>query len=70
MDDNARFVLNKPIQLQLPPHPDLDKTIHTDFKKNTEYATREIFGEVLTQSGLKNKEVYALDADVKNSTFT
>lgn len=35
-----------------------------------EYASREVFGEVLTQLGADNKNIYVLDGDVKNSTFT
>lgn len=70
VNDNLRFILKKPLQLQIPPNPDIDKSISTNFKKNVSYATREIFGEILAQCGQKNKEVYVLDADVKNSTFT
>ena len=40
------------------------------FEKGKEYATREVFGEVLAKLGDQNKEIYVLDGDVMNSTFT
>ena len=40
------------------------------FEQGKEYATREVFGEVLVKLGEQNKDIYALDGDVMNSTFT
>jgi len=70
VDDTLRFTLKKPLQLQVPPHPDMDRSVITHFKPTETYATRTVFGEILAQCGQKNKEIYVLDADVKNSTFT
>lgn len=70
IQDGLRFNLKKPSQTKLPENPALDGSPDLSFEKNKEYATREVFGQVLTQLGKKNKHIYALDADVKNSTFT
>lgn len=70
IDDNLRFTFKKPRQLQLPKEDFEPIAIEMSFEKNKEYATREVFGEALTKAGEKNKDIYALDADVKNSTFT
>jgi transketolase len=40
------------------------------FEAKKEYATREVFGEVLAKLGNQDKDIYALDGDVMNSTFT
>jgi transketolase len=69
VDDTLRFHLKKPAQTLLPEvaaATDADLT----FEKDKEYATREVFGEVLVKLGAANKDIYALDGDVMNSTFT
>lgn len=69
IDDALRFQLKKPQQLKLPQHKtDISKTDITFEKK--EYATREVFGEVLAKVGEQNSDIWALDGDVMNSTFT
>jgi transketolase len=70
VDDGLRFNLKEPSGTKFPASGGFDITVNTSFEKNKEYATREVFGQVLTQSGEKNKDIYALDGDVKNSTFT
>ena len=70
VDDNLKFNLKKPSQTKLPPNAFVEVDIDMSFDKNKEYATREVFGEALEKVAEKNKEIYALDADVKNSTFT
>jgi transketolase len=70
VDDNLNFRLKKPAQTKLPRTAFDEIAIEMSFDKNKEYATREVFGEVLMKLGEKNKEIYVLDADVKNSTFT
>jgi len=70
VDDNLNFRLKKPAQTKLPRTVFEEIAVEMSFDKNKEYATREVFGEVLTKLGEKNKEIYVLDADVKNSTFT
>jgi len=70
VDDNLKFSLKKPGQTKLPPNAFKEVDVELSFDKNKEYATREVFGDVLTKLGEKNPEIYALDADVMNSTFT
>jgi len=70
VDDNVRFKLKKPAETKLPVSASGKITIDIAFDKNKEYATREVFGDVLVKLAEKNKEIYALDADVMNSTFT
>jgi transketolase len=69
-DDNLRFNLKKPSQTKLPGDVHTEAVAEMSFEKNKEYATREVFGQMLAKIGEKNKEIYALDGDVKNSTFT
>ena len=70
VDDTLRFNFKKPAQLKLPENASQQIQVEMEFEKNKEYATREVFGEVLAKLGEKNKEIYALDGDVENSTFT
>ena len=69
-DDNLRFNLKKPGQTKLPENTHAESSAEMSFEKNKEYATREVFGQVLVKLGEKNKDIYVLDGDVKNSTFT
>jgi transketolase len=70
VNNNLRFQFKKPRQTQLPQK--VERTFHADinFEQGKEYATREVFGEVLAKLGEQDKEIYALDGDVMNSTFT
>ena len=70
VDDKLNFKLKKPAQTKLPGKVFGEMAVEMSFDKNKEYATREVFGEVLVKLGEKNKGIYVLDADVKNSTFT
>jgi transketolase len=70
IDDGLRFQLKKPQQNKLPPYPVNVIDTGLKFEQGKEYATREVFGEVLAKLGEQNKEIYALDGDVMNSTFT
>ena len=70
IDDNLKFSLKKPAQTKLPANAFKEIDVELSFDKNKEYATREVFGDVLAKLGEKNPEIYALDADVMNSTFT
>jgi transketolase len=70
VDDKLNFKLKKPAQTKLPENVFGEIAVEMSFDKNKEYATREVFGEVLVKLGEKNKGIYVLDADVKNSTFT
>jgi transketolase len=46
------------------------KTNETQFKKGNLHATREVYGQTITELGKLNKNIYALDAEVKNSTYS
>ncbi len=70
INDNLRFQLKKPQQIKLPSQTNKISDTRMTFEKGKEYATREVFGEVLAKLGDQNKEIYALDGDVMNSTFT
>jgi len=54
----------------LPDDAITDDNFDMDFDAGKQYATREVFGKILAEAGKKNKNIYALDGDVKNSTFT
>jgi transketolase len=70
VDDNLRFQLKKPQQTELPQKAGNAFSTHFSFEEEKEYATREVFGDVLAKLAEQNKEIYALDGDVMNSTFT
>ena len=70
VDDSLRFNVKKPSQTKFPANAVIDTSVNLSFEKNKDYATREVFGQAVTQLGEKNKDIYALDGDVKNSTFT
>lgn len=42
----------------------------TTYEKGDEIATREVYGQVLANLGKQNDRIYALDAEVKNSTYS
>lgn len=70
VNDNLRFPLKKPQQTKLPQEINAAPDAGLSFEQGKEYATREVFGEELEKSGAQNKDIYALDGDVMNSTFT
>ena len=70
ISDDLRFQLKKPKQTKLPQETSNKATTDLSFEQGKEYATREVFGDVLAKLGEQNKEIYALDGDVMNSTFT
>lgn len=70
VDDHLKFNLKKPSQTKLPQEHHEKISVDLTFDKSKEHATREVFGQVLIKLGEKNQDIYALDADVKNSTFT
>lgn len=72
IDDSLRFELRKP-----PVFTAKGKTsgkpntnIKTEYKLGEEIATREVYGQILAKLGETNLSIYALDGDVKNSTFS
>jgi transketolase len=70
INDGLRFNFKKPSQVKFTEEGTEHIVIDLPFENDKEYATREVFGDVLVKLGEKNKEIYALDGDVKNSTFT
>ena len=70
VNDTLKFDLKSPYR-----HKAADHHVYIDpepvqFNPEKEYATREVFGDVLASLGKKAIQLYVLDADVKNSTFT
>jgi transketolase len=70
VDDGLRFQLRKPTQVKLPQKAGNAADAGIRFEQGKEYATREVFGEVLVKLAEQNNDIYALDGDVMNSTFT
>jgi len=70
VNDTLKFNLKKPSHQKAAVITATIDKANNDFDKMKEYATREVFGDVLVSTGKANKSIYALDADVKNSTFT
>lgn len=70
LDDSLRFELKKTEGLQLPEEHPAPVDLNLDFEPDKSYATREVFGEALAQLGDEEPNIWALDGDVKNSTFT
>jgi len=70
IDDQLHFNLRQPGTTWLPGRATFPISIKPSYDRDQEYATREVFGEVITELGKENKDIYVLDADVKNSTFT
>jgi transketolase len=71
VNDNARFDLKKPATSTISSaNVKINTAVKLDFDNAKSYATREVFGETLAQITQHTPEMYVLDADVKNSTFT
>jgi len=70
INDSLHFELKKPTQTKLPSKAGITTAQTSSFKQEKEYATREVFGDELAKLAEGNKEIYALDGDVMNSTFT
>jgi len=70
INNDLRFQLKKPAQTKSPQQASNKAVTDLSFEQGKEYATREVFGDVLAKLGEQNKEIYALDGDVMNSTFT
>lgn len=73
-DESLRFDLRKPIEDAVVSHATTatkqDSTSGSIYKKGEEIATREVYGKILVALGEKDDRIYALDAEVKNSTFS
>ncbi|MBC7654503.1 MAG: transketolase [Oligoflexus sp.] len=70
IDESLRFELKMTAKTESADNPQEQSFSKLKFDKNKEYATREVFGEVFTELGKSNINLYGLDGDVKNSTYT
>lgn len=69
IDDSLRFTLKKPKAENLTESPK-STNLNVSYSLGQEVATREVYGTVLAELGNTNQNIYALDGDVKNSTFS
>lgn len=71
-EDNEELQLNskQPALTRLPKKEASGVEPDLSFERDKAHATREVFGQTLTELGYHNSDLYVLDADVKNSTFT
>lgn len=69
VDESLRFNLQKPEVTPVQNKP-ISKSDPISFKQGEEVATREVYGKVLANLAQENPDIYALDGDVKNSTFS
>ncbi|HYV93713.1 MAG TPA: transketolase [Chitinophagales bacterium] len=70
INDDLKFNLKKPLQTKFPDDTSSRSITTLQFEKGKEIATREVYGQALAKAGEQNAAIYALDADVKNSTFS
>jgi len=70
INDSVRFNLRKPAQAAIDYSLPVNTAVRLDFDNAKTYATREVFGQALSQITQNTPGMYVLDADVKNSTFT
>lgn len=77
VDESLRFSLKKPVGIRQaqaktvsPERAERVEGLAIDLKKGDQIATREVYGKVLAQLGEGNDKIYALDGDVKNSTYS
>lgn len=69
VDETLRFDLKKPVTSP-PVKFSKSKSLPLNFKLGEEVATREVYGKMLAGLAKENPDIYALDGDVKNSTFS
>lgn len=69
VDEALRFSLKAPSQTNFHSFTP-GKTSLPVFEKGQEVATREVYGKVLSEIARQDASIYALDGDVKNSTFS
>lgn len=69
-DDKLKLNIKKPQKIQLPQNLKSPENLEINYAKDQLYATREVYGQAITRLGELNKNVYVLDAEVKNSTYS
>lgn len=70
LDEEVRFSLKKPSSATTKSKKTSLQPQKTEFTLGEEVATREVYGSVLAKLGEQDQSIYALDAEVKNSTFS
>ncbi|MBI2431208.1 MAG: transketolase [Candidatus Levybacteria bacterium] len=70
VSDDLRFTLRLPQEKKVSSIKYQVSSIPINYKKGEEIATREVYGENLARLADKNPFIYALDGDVKNSTYS
>jgi transketolase len=71
VNDDLRFHLKEPQKAGIATDQKLNANSYpAKYEKGKEIATREVFGKVISGLAKQNKNIYALDGDVKNSTFS
>ncbi len=71
IDEDVRFTLKKPHSVQSNLSQSKTSLVDTQtYSLGDKIATREIYGKVLAELGKDDSRIYALDAEVKNSTFS
>ncbi len=70
VDDSLTFKLKTPPAPPTQSNPPPKTTIDVSYKLGDQIATRDIYGSVLAELGNTDFSLYALDGDVKNSTFS
>ncbi len=83
VDDKLRFKLRKPQSVILKTKSEESRTgsfpirfaqgqddIVKKFKIGDEVGTREVYGQILAELGKVNNDIFVLDGDTKNSTFS
>lgn len=68
VDESLRFTLRKPTKVSVLSKKSKSKGL--TYQVGEEIATREVYGRVLSDIAMQNEDIYALDGDVKNSTFS
>lgn len=71
VDESVRFTLRKPKEVKV--IEQLEKTKEVTLpvlKKDEEIGTREVYGKTLSVLATAHPHIYALDADMKNSTYS
>lgn len=72
IDDSLKFTLKKPPVFE--PKGESrgapDTSLKLEYKIGEEIATREVYGKILAKLGDEDLSIYALDGEVKNSTYS
>lgn len=70
VDVELRFELKKPLQIESEKIDKVENPLSIEYKIGDEIATREIYGKILAELAKNHLDIYSLDGDVKNSTFS